>query len=98
MKSKEGKSLSEMTNGGSNSGKENTAVTNISVFFFSTFGGRWQHWQLSEVVEVTENHSSEMTPADFLDLESLVLSSPSGAVEKYFDNLVTMIEDAAEGL
>ena len=37
-------------------------------------------------------------PADFLDLESLVLSSPSGAVEKYFDNLVTMIEDAAEGL
>ena len=55
MKAKEGRSNTEMTNGGSNS--------------------------------------------DFLDLESLVLSSqPSGAVEKYFDNLVTMIEDAAEGL
>ena len=43
-------------------------------------------------------YSSIMNPTDFLDLESLVLSSPSGAVEKYFDNLVTMIEDAAEGL
>ena len=43
-------------------------------------------------------YSSIMIPTDFLDLESLVLSSPSGAVEKYFDNLVTMIEDAAEGL
>ena len=49
-------------------------------------------------IETKENHSYELTPADFLDLESLVLSSPSGAVEKYFDNLVTMIEDAAEGL
>ena len=52
--------------------------------------------------ESTLRYSTELSSIeDFLNLESLVLSSPktpSGAVEKYFDNLVTMIEDAAEGL
>ena len=37
-----------------------------------------------------------------VDLETLVIRSPrkgtDNSVEKYFDNLISMIEDAAEGL
>jgi hypothetical protein len=57
---------------------------------------------LTTTKETTVINGEAAGESPVIDLETLVIRSPrkgtDNSVEKYFDNLISMIEDAAEGL